>query len=527
VRRIAVATLAVVFVAAACGGDHDAAEFAGEVVTVRDNTFSPVTLEIEPGATVQWVNEGRNEHDIIPVDKYGEFGVEKEDFAPGDTYEFTFDDPGVYEYWCTLHGTETDGMIGSVIVGDAEATTDSTAPGEEAGDATTLRVPDDFPTIQAAHDASTPGGLVLIEPGVYNEAVTVTKRDLVIRGLDRDETILDGEFTLDNGFKVLADGVAIENITAQNYAGNGFFWTGVTGYRGSYLTALRNGDYGIYAFDSVQGQFDHSYAAGSPDGGYYIGQCDPCNAVITDVIAEWNGLGYSGTNAGGDLFIVNSTWRNNRAGIVPNSGTGEALYPQHDAVMIGNIVSSNNNDGTAAIDIAETVLGNGILLAGGNNNVVERNLVYDHDIAGIGIIPLPEKILNPDNENAVNFDARNNVVRANVLRDNRAGDLMLVTTLDDATDAGGNCFADNDYTTSIPATIPVCDAAPAAFETDLAWLVEFLGGAKPEGADYREVVLPDPGEQPEMPDAATAPARPANSGVPITIDLDAIEVPTR
>ena len=69
-------------------------------------------------------------------------------------------------------------------------------------------------------------------------------------------------------------------MTARNYTGNGFFWTGVDGYRGSYLTAYRNGDYGIYAFDSVNGQFDHSYASGSPDAGFYIGQCFPCDAVI-------------------------------------------------------------------------------------------------------------------------------------------------------------------------------------------------------------------------------------------------------
>ncbi len=526
-KRHAALALAGVLVAAGCGGD-DTAPFSGEVVTVKDNSFSPETLEIEPGTTVRWVNEGRNDHDIVPVEQYSDFGVEKEDFAPGDTYEFTFDEPGVFEYWCTLHGTETDGMIGTVVVGDAEVDTETTVAGDgAAGAATTLNVPDDYPTIQSALDAATPGTLVLVEPGVYNEAVVVTKRDVVIRGLDRDETILDGEFTLENGFKVLADGVAIENITAQNYAENGFFWIGVTGYRGSYLTALRNGDYGIYAFDSVQGQFDHSYAAGSPDAGFYIGQCYPCAAVITDVVAEWNGLGYSGTNAGGDLLIVNSTWRHNRAGIVPNSGTGEKLYPEHDTTVVGNVVYANNNDETAAIEIAETLLGTGIVLAGGNENLVERNLVYDHDIAGIAIIPLPEKILNPDSSAAVNFDARDNVVRANVLRDNRAADLVLVATIDDATDAGGNCFADNDYTTSIPATIPECDETLAAFETDLAWFIELLGGAQPEGLDYRDVVLPDPGEQPEMPDARNAPARPASTGVPIAIDLDAIEVPTR
>ncbi|NIT75706.1 MAG: plastocyanin, partial [Thermoplasmata archaeon] len=64
---------------------------------------------------------------------------------------------------------------------------------------------------------------------------------------------------------LFADGVAIENLTSINHTINGFFWTGVRGYRGSYLTAVNNGDYGIYAFDSGDGLFEHSYGSGSPD----------------------------------------------------------------------------------------------------------------------------------------------------------------------------------------------------------------------------------------------------------------------
>ena len=44
-----------------------------------------------------------------------------------------------------------------------------------------------------------------------------------------DEVVLDGEFTLENGFFVIADGVALENMTARNYTTNGFFWFGEEG----------------------------------------------------------------------------------------------------------------------------------------------------------------------------------------------------------------------------------------------------------------------------------------------------------
>ena len=274
---------------------------------------------------------------------------------------------------------------------DSSESTDEETPAEDDG-ASTLAVPEDYDTIQAAVDEAEPGDLVLVSPGTYEEAVTVETDEIVIRGLDRDEVILDGGFELENGIRVVgADGVVVENMTAQNYAFNGFFWTGVDGYRGSYLTAVRNGDYGLYAFEAVNGVFEHSYASGSPDAGFYIGGCYPCNAVIDDVIAEWNGLGYSGTNSGGDLYIINSTFNDNRAGILPNVGTYEPCFPQRETTIAGNIVHSNNNGENDVIDFGQLALGNGILLAGGIGNVIERNLVYDHDITGIGIVPLPEE----------------------------------------------------------------------------------------------------------------------------------------
>jgi hypothetical protein len=214
-------------------------------------------------------------------------------------------------------------------------------------------------------------------------------------------------------------------------------------------------------------------------------------------------------------------------GIVPNSGTSEKNPPQHGATIAGNTVYDNNNAETAAIDIAQLAIGNGILVAGGNDNVVERNLVYDHDLVGIGVIPLPERVIDPDNPDAINFDARRNRVVANVVRDSRAADLGLVTSISDPADAGGNCFSNNQVSSALPVglqqLVPCGRPASKRYQTDLARFVELLTAEKPGPADYRKVDLPDPPDLADMPGAADAPAHSAGRPQPVTID--AIDVP--
>ena len=90
----------------------------GEVVEVLtlDNNFRPEDLEVAAGTTVRWDNGGRNDHNIVPVDDTQDWGVDIADFEPGDVYEHVFAAPGTYAYYCTLHGTATAGMIGTVVV---------------------------------------------------------------------------------------------------------------------------------------------------------------------------------------------------------------------------------------------------------------------------------------------------------------------------------------------------------------------------------------------------------------------------
>ena len=417
--------------------------------------------------------------------------------------------------------------------------------------ATTKTVPDDYATIQEAVDAASPGDLILIKPGTYNEAVTVETDDLTIRGLDRNDVVLDGNLELDNGIRVVgANGVAVENMTATNYTSNGFFWTGVDGYRGSYLTAYRTGDYGVYAFDSVTGQLDHIYAAGSPDAGIYIGECYPCDAVIDNIVSEHNGLGYSGTNSGGNLLIVNSIFRFNRAGIVPNSGSYELCYPGRQTTIVGNIVYSNNQADTPAIDVALLAMGNGILSAGSVLNDIERNLVYDHDKSGIGLVPFLEEDPNdvmPTQEQwsltceeskdldpvipdgPLLWESQQTRVIGNVVSDSRQADLINASVSMAEADLG-NCFSGNTYSNTAPnnlETLAPCDGTGSGDWADGKYnILSWLEDNPPPSVEWKTATLPPLQPQENMPDAAAAPARPATD-VPYTVDLDAITVPAK
>jgi hypothetical protein len=395
------------------------------------------------------------------------------------------------------------------------AATTAPAPTTAAGPANVKRVPQDFKTIQEAVDAAKAGDLVLIDKGTYHEAVTVETDDIVIRGVDRNAVILDGNYELENGIRIVgAKHVAVENMTARNYKFNGFFWTGVDGFRGSYLTAVRNGDYGIYAFDSKNGLFEHSYGSGSPDAGFYVGQCNPCNTVLDDVTSEYNGLGYSGTNSSGNLIIMRSTFRHNRAGIVPNSGDGEKLGPQHDNVIVGNLVYSNNQPDTPAIDSAMLAMGNGILVAGGNDNLIIRNRVWDHDITGIAAVPNADKTV---------WGSKGNKVKDNNVSGSRTADLGVAA---DKTD--GNCFAGNTFSTSMPNKIETaapCDgAATTSWDDNPVPLTQLIGRPRPPKGDIKN--MPDPPVLPTMPDAMTAPAQPAVN-LPAAVNVDSIPLPDK
>jgi plastocyanin len=505
---------------AACGDSN--ATPTGPAVSAIDNTFSPKELHIRVGQTVTWVNNGQASHTVTADDNSFDSGL----FGPGAQYSHKFEKPGHYSYYCTLHGGPGGVGMAGVIVVDASSSTTALAHmivHPSTPPHAILRVPEDYSTIQAAVNAAMPGDLVSIGPatnpdGVYHESVRVTHPDVTIRGRDRNTVILDGQFKLDDGFEVLANNVVIENMTARHFVGNGFYWTGVTGYRGSYLTAYANGDYGIYSYTSTDGQFDHSLAAGQPDSGFYIGACHPCNALITNVISEDNALGFSGTNAGDNLVISHSIWRNNMSGLVPNTLDSEPGPPQDGISIINNLVENNNNVDAPAKVLEYPSIGNGIVLAGGNNNLVQGNRISGHKYYGVLVISnIDQNFWQPSG----------NTVKSNVINNSGVADLALASL-----SAENNCFSNNQVARTVPPFLQLTHACGSLFARagsgDLSAVVTLIdhfiqsNTGRFHARDWKTVAAPADVLQPGMPDPTANPQgiHSITEGTPINMTPD-------
>ena len=86
----------------------------GPELTMQDYCFQGVAHIAEPGA-IRVTNKGNQIHNIVAVD--GAFGIKG--LAPNQHYDFTIDRPGVYEYYCSFHGSAAGtGMAGVLVVQD-------------------------------------------------------------------------------------------------------------------------------------------------------------------------------------------------------------------------------------------------------------------------------------------------------------------------------------------------------------------------------------------------------------------------
>ncbi|MFJ5115718.1 right-handed parallel beta-helix repeat-containing protein [Streptomyces sp. NPDC088551] len=392
----------------------------------------------------------------------------------------------------------------------------------------TIRVPGDAPTISDAVSLAKPGDLVLVAPGVYRESVRIDTARITLRGESRDKVVIDGQLRRPNGVVVTAPGVAVENLTVQKNTQNGVLVTGsaaaVTGLPGSggydtgdepvtllksflvsYVTATRNGLYGIYAFSAQNGVIEHSYASGGADSGIYVGQCKPCRIVVRDNISELNAVGYEGTNASGDMYVAGNRLVGNRVGLTTSSDHQEKLLPQRDAVVAGNLIADNQQPRTP--EQADGGWGIGVGVDGGSDNQFIRNRITGNTNAGLMITATAD------------LTADRNRVTDNTFT---ANGVDIGWTFPTATRGQGNCLRGNALRRTVPAGLADTASCPVP-ATSPTPSGSWASPTPPAGIPFTDVAAPGP--QPEFPRATTTGATVVPE-VPALPDIADIALPS-
>ncbi len=320
-----------------------------------------------------------------------------------------------------------------------------------------------------------------------------------------------------------ANGIYLRNFAVEQAAFNNVDLVEVDGFRISKVVARYAQDYGILSFTSTNGLYDHDVAYGNGDSGLYpgstekgcaiepnvYGTCDqltPGNVQggcqrytieIRDSESYGNTLGYSGT-AGNSTYVHDNKFHDNATGLSTDSfAQGHPGMPQECVKWERNEISSNNfnlfnqpnqvycaktpfplRKRTDVCPQFQTAVGTGILIGGGNRNLIRDNDIHDNWRWGILLIGVPASIRN-DNDPAHQTDTSS----GNRFLGNRMGTTPKGTRSPNGLDfkwdsqGQGNCWQGNTSKSgsgsgvlSDPASLPDCPGSPTMQPSNLAVL---------------------------------------------------------
>jgi hypothetical protein len=307
------------------------------------------------------------------------------------------------------------------VVGDARPETDSTAPLEpECNRLCNLQI----------------------------EGYGKTYKDVVISS-DRVKTDV---MRIDRAY-----GIYLRRFTIENGAFNGIDIVETDGFQVKDIEARFNQNYGILSFTATNGLYDRIDAHHNGDSGVYPGSgmkgcalqnhdvygtcqelgCQRSTTEIRNVYSHHNVLGYSGT-AANSTYVHDSTFSDNASGLTTDSfASGHPGMPQECFRWERNKIHSNNFNpfsaenqqkcaagGTVFRDRPQelvcpqfqTAVGTGVLVAGGNRNLLRDNWIYDNWRWGAAQLGVPASVRD-DNDPEHQSDTSN----GNRYVDNRMG----------------------------------------------------------------------------------------------------------
>ena len=136
--RVAATAIAVTILTVSCGGGGGPASppasggtggtggtaggSTSSDITVQNNSFAPASTTVAPGSTITWTwssctGDGYGgtscaDHSVV----FDDAGVAGSGIRSSGSFAKTFAAAGSYAYHCSIHGTATSGMRGSIIV---------------------------------------------------------------------------------------------------------------------------------------------------------------------------------------------------------------------------------------------------------------------------------------------------------------------------------------------------------------------------------------------------------------------------
>ncbi len=267
--------------------------------------------------------------------------------------------------------------------------------------------------------------------------------DLQIEGTGErpGDVLITGGFNKDGNFAKLngirgdrADGLYLRNFTIELFEFNAVYILETDGFVIDKVVARYNDEYGFLTFAVDHGVYKNCNGYNNADSLIYPGSASDVNSGSNDYTQKkrWaieifnckshhNALGYSGT-AGNSVYAHDNRFYKNQSGVVTDSiFAGHPGLPQDHAWFTDNKIYSNNSNYTkryvqsgicdkppaergykppkgkpktsgVVCTVVPAPVGAGMVIAGGNWNLLEHNQVWDNWRAGYMLFSVPAAI---------------------------------------------------------------------------------------------------------------------------------------
>jgi parallel beta-helix repeat protein len=342
-------------------------------------------------------------------------------------------------------------------------------------------------TLQAAVDAAAEGETIMLDPGIYEEAVAITTHGLQLIGQKTcagDRAILRNTGSAANGiFAANIDGLLFEGFQAEDYEANDIFVSGAEGVTFRDLVTTGPGtatgtEYGVFPILSNNVLIEDCLVVGVRDAGIYVGQST--NIVVRNNEVHGNVAGIEIENSG-NAEVYGNYAHDNTGGILVFKLPGLTVQLSNCHDIHDNIVENNNIPNYGGGTVGLVPQGTGILVLSNDASIIRNNQITGNDSLGLAVTdqgilnsvfsPPPFPMTSPD------YLVENHAFTGNTITGNGENpDPSLGATVGDTlffiSGGTGSCQSGNTYDTDfanfftglpacpMPVVLPGCPVPP-------------------------------------------------------------------